>query len=656
MIDLGKLKQKPYLSVDTETTGLTTWGDFKRWGFYPARPFAFSFCDWDGETEYIRWQVDPFTRKVLVVEKDLVRLRLLLGDSKVTKVLHNASFDLRMLRTIGVETKGTIHDTLIMMHVFTGGSELSYALKPLCVKYMGFSDDDETELEESVQVARRKGRKLGWKVAEEGINGKKPVKADFWMADPKLCEKYAVQDAERAMMLFRLLKPEIEGNPDMLDVYLKEMKLTKVVTRMEDRGTRVFPEDLVRLRKDYTEYMAKHLKDAEAHGGKGLNFQSSKQMVKKFYTELKIPVKLGKTGNPSVDGDKLVEIAEKHKNPLARAILEYRGGAKMINGFIDPYERFRIEEKPGTWVLHPNYRQCGPVTGRFSCTEPNLMQVASETTGRRRTEITLKPREAFGPRDGYIWYMPDYSQIEVWVFAFLSQEKAMMEALLTGRDFHGAVAEKVWGGYPDYAEKKSYYRKRAKLLMFCKLYGGGVNKVAYLTDSTPDEAKRFVAEYDNELPGVKTFMRKMVSQAERDGKIINPFGRTYFIDPGFAYKAVNYMVQGTSADILKNAMIRVQDMLDARWDGVRSHHQLLLTLHDELGIEVPLKYHSKRLMREIITEMQRDSAKVGLPVPLPVDFDIVRKRWNKSVELCRGHLNDARVCPEAECVAKRKKE
>ena len=153
--------------------------------------------------------------------------------------------------------------------------------------------------------------------------------------------------------------------------------------------------------------------------------------------------------------------------------------------------------------------------------------------------------------------------------------------------------------------------------------------MAYLTDSSEADAAVFVEQFNSQLPGIQTFMKRMINKAERDGKIVNPLGRTYFIEPKFSYKAVNYLVQGTSADILKNAMIRINTLFEERWPGC----EILLTLHDELVMEIPLKYHSKRLMREIITEMQRDSAAVNVPVPLPVGMKIAPKVWAKTIEI-----------------------
>lgn len=631
------------LAYDTETTGLNPWGDFKRWGFYPARPFEFTFCDVDGNTADIRWEVDPFTRRVKYIKKDVKAIREILEDPSISLIGHNLGYDLRMSEMIGIYPVGEFHDTLPLTHVCTGGDFLQYGLKYLGVKLLEYEDTDEKELRASAIKERNKGKKLGWCIATKETHGKDPIKADYWMANPRVCSKYGVGDSERTMLLWLFWQETLKENPDFLEVYSREMRLFNVLRKMENRGVRVIPSELKSLSKFYVEYQRRQQKIADKHGGKGLNFKSPKQMIETFCLKKKYkPIywgdelkkskpfypQLDKKRNPKINGDFLRIVAETKKDKLAKAVLEFRGAKHMIDGFLIPYEKFRTKED-GIWILRTNYKQVGTVTGRLSAGDPNLMQVASETTGRRKTEIALRPREAFSPREGYIWYLPDYSQIEVWVFSFLAQEKAMMDALRRGEDFHGAIAEAVWGQEKDYKERKPYYRKRAKLLMFCKLYGGGTSKVAYLLECSIEEAKQFVYDFDTRLPGVQMFMKKMINRIEREGKIVNPLGRTYFLDSRFSYRAVNYLVQGTSADILKNAMIRVDKLLSRRWKG----SNLLLTLHDELIIEVPLKYHSKKLMREIVYEMQRDSKKVGIPVPLPVGMKIAKHRWAKTKEV-----------------------
>ena len=629
------------LASDCEATGINPWGDYARWGFYPARPFAFSFCDSEGNTDYIRWEVKPKTRQVVVESKSLQILKDVYSNPSLTHIGHNFEYDIRMLHFVGVDVVGRIHDTLKMAHIITGGSELTYALKTLSEKYLGVPKDDEKELQNATKHVRLKGRKLGWCIASKENFGKEPIKADYWMAPEELCKTYAIQDSVRTMLFFQLWYPELQKNPQILAVYEKEMKLAYVVRKMENRGVRVFPEDLVRLRKIYEEYIDKQIEVANISGGKGLNFKSPKQMCQKFYVEKQYKPKISeKSGNWTLDGDKLAELAQ--TDLLAKSILEFRNANHMITAFLNPYERYKVQESSSTWVIHPGYKQCGPVTGRFAGSDPNLMQVASESTGRRRSEITMRPREAFGPRNNYVWYLPDFSQIEVWVFAFLAGDKTMTDILMSGRDFHGEIAKKVWGKSPDYEEKKSYYRKRAKLLMFCKLYGGGAKKVAYLLKDASEisgketikdsvaEAEKFISDYDTQLPGVQIFMKRMINQANREGKIINPFGRVYYIDTDFAYKAVNYMIQGTCADMLKQAMLNVDELFETKWKGCYQ----LLTLHDELVHEIPLKLHSKHLMKDIIKAMQGNFHEIlNIPKPLPVTMKIATKRWSSTKDI-----------------------
>lgn len=637
------------VSFDTESTGLNPYGDLKRWGCYPARPFAFSFCDQDGNTEYFRFKVDPFNRRVIYTSPSFQKIKSILEDKSITKICHNLSFDYKMCLFIGIKLQGTLEDTLFMSHIVTGGTEISYALKPLCQRMMDYPDDDQKDLLESVKQARREGKKLGWKIAEEEIQGKDFIKSDYWLGDSRLCETYARQDAERTMLLFLGLQNKIKENYDLNRTYAREKRLFYVTTKMELIGTRCYPEKLVDLEKFYLEYQKKQQILADKIGIKGMNFKSSKQKSEYFFNKMKyVPLKKTKVtkkgggGNPSTDGDSLVYFAEKYNDPLAKIILEHNTAGHMLSSFIGPYKRFKVTEN-NFEVLHPNFRQVGPITGRYSCGDPNLQQSASEESGRRKAEIALRPRELLGPRDGYVWYLPDYSQIEVWVFAFLSGEESMTKALLSGQDFHASVAEMVWGENKDYIERKEHYRKRAKNLMFCKLYGGGIGKIAMMTNSTEAEASKFVGEYNKKFPAVELFMNRMINKVSREGKIINPFGRVYFIERDKAYKSTNYIVQGTSADVLKEAMIHVDNLFETKWKGAR----ILLTIHDELVLEIPEELHCKRLMREIVKAMQKDSSVLGCPVPFPVGMKIAKKYWShtKDIEFIKEEWKQNYVNP-----------
>ena len=552
----------------------------------------------------------------------------ILGDPEVTKIGHNLSFDIRMARLSGIKFDWTkIQDSMFLAHILTGGSLFNYGLKPLAEEYLGINDNDLVELMASVHTARRLARKKGWAISNEETHGKEHIKSDMWLGDRELCKKYALLDAERTMLLYLGMRKELVEEPQLLEIYNTEIELTKVVYGMESRGVRVFPEDLARLKKFYGDYREKWRKVAENNGGKGLNFNSPKQLVNLFCVQRKHKTKKRTdSGQPSVDGAELARMAK--KDILAKAILEYKAGDGMLSKFIGAYERFMAFEN-GVWVMHPNFHQCGTKTGRFACSSPNLQQAAVEDSAKKRADIGLKPREAIGPRPGCLWYLPDFNQMETWIFAFAAKDKVLMDALLSGQDVHEAVARQVWGTAPDYGRNKKLYRKKGKTMMFLKLYGGTSKAASELMDCPREEAQIAIDEFDYRLPGVNAFIEQVSSMAEQRGYIENMFGRQYYIDRRYSYRAVNYLVQGTCADIVKRAMVRLGRKFRKDGQGVR----LVLTIHDELPIEVPRPAHSVGLQREIIRTMQADSGRLGIPVPLPVAMKISDGRWSNAEDV-----------------------
>jgi len=246
--------------------------------------------------------------------------------------------------------------------------------------------------------------------------------------------------------------------------------------------------------------------------------------------------------------------------------------------------------------------------------------------------------------------MPDYSQIEVWVFAFAANEKAMMDALLSGQDFHLSTAGAAWGHRDDFCtcgvdprwknrlprelHKKTclikWWRQRAKMILFSRLYGGGIGKVAFLIRCSMEEAAEFVDQFNANLPGVKRYMDRLVEEVRESGMLINLFGREYEIDRHKAYKAVNYMVQGSSAEIMKRSIVRVDNFLRADYSG----SYVVGTVHDELISEIYEGHHSAQLMSKIIKLMQVDSHRIpNLQIPLPVGMKYTRTDWSHAKEV-----------------------
>lgn len=672
------------IAADSETTGMNPYGGLRQlvcnFGtkkkpniekrlVHPARAFAWSFCDLEGRTDYLRAKVDPITREVLWSSKQKSAIASIWDNPDIVKVGHNPRFDISMVEGGGGRVRGKVIDTQILAHVATAGDELTYALKPLCKKLFRYPDDDEKRLMQEVNRMRRIGKQRRWSIADKIVGGPKPAKSDMWLTEDDFLEPYSVGDVIRCILIYRGMWKRLMSDSRSRETVEREHELFWVLKDMEDQGVRVHKTDVFRLIKFYDNYKAEQTKIANQHGGKGLNYRSTPQMTKVFYEDRHhLPV-FTKRGNYSLNGETLLKMGTGYiisedewinrdsqidtipigakwfrnkktgarfikvpPDPLAKAVLEHNAAQQTNNSFLHVYRRYWVREKRRVWVLHPNFKQTGTKTGRLSCSDPNLQQVASETTGRRKADIQSRPREAFGPRPGCMWYLPDYSQIEVWLFAFLSMEKRMQEALLSGEDYHGGIAKRVFGSRPDFEDHRDYYRKCAKLIMFCLLYGGGVFKASKLLKTDVDTAQEFVSDYHSTLPGVRRFMDRLIDKAKTDGEIFNPFGRRYELDRDFAYRAVNYLIQGTAADVMKNGLINVRRTLMRKgwWaKGVR----LLVTVHDEIIVEVPNHLHCLPLMRDVIWAMQMDSKRLGIPVRLPVEMKIARSRWSKTCKI-----------------------
>ncbi len=685
-------------ACDTETTGLDPWGEkgVDR-DVEPARPFAFSFCNRDGEKAYIRWKVDAHTREVVVEPRTHKLLQDLLGNEKLKAVFYNAPYDYRMIRMSGIDVKCQCVDSLIGQSV-VNPDEFDNRLKPLAKKYLDIPDGDEKALTESVHKARRKVQSARRKkdgdsdLAAYAID--EEAKADKFLGDAVLCREYAEMDAYRTMALHMAqvqhLDEDRENGGHLWDVYDREHKVMLTIRRMEDRGTRIDRPRNHDIINFYNQWTAIANFGIRSNGGKELNPRSPKQMTAHFFGKLghkplkysSKKVKGGKprpvncqhckgqgckicqdTGqNPKCDGDFLQHIGVKHiedengedkvvpSDMLAYWMLYYKASGTMLN-YVNQYKALSMIEEEDVWVLHPNYKQVEAVTGRMSCERPNLQNVASDESGKKRVDLAYRSRECFIPRAGHIFYIPDYSQIEVWVFALLANDKTMLDILYKGGDFHGEIATLIWGHLWDnklakeaefmkpgemtkehkkHLKIKKRWRKRAKNVMFTKLYGGGIPRIAETIGCSIEEAEQFVKDYDARLPGVKEYMARTVSLAKRQGFVINPFGRKYTIHRDVAYKATNYLVQGTAAEIMKNAMIRVDELCRTKHKG---RMFLLLQIHDELIIEVNKKFHSEALMQEVTRAMSDDYKFLGCKKRFPIGMKIAEERWSETQDI-----------------------
>ena len=413
--------------------------------------------------------------------------------------------------------------------------------------------------------------------------------------------------------MFNEVLDESERNGGKLkEIYLTELDMLDTAIEMETFGITYRHERALELLKFYQDLMDRHGKRIIDQTWKGFKVGSNKDLGKLFIEDRKyVTIEKTDKGGDKFDGTQIALWEKEHSDPVCRDILEWKAAKKAVQE-LDRYEFFYCMEGD-RYVLHPRWKASGARTGRMSCGDPNLMQMTNVFSGKKRATFETRQRECFGPAPGRRWYMIDYSQIEVWLFAFISGNKTMQDALLTGMDFHGAVADQVYGDRPGYADDKYPWRRRSKLIMFSRLYGGGIMRVAKLINCTYADAKDFVEQWDKLLPDVKAFIKRLTAKTQREGVIINAFGREYAVETDRAYKCVNYTIQGTAADVMKRSLVRVWKRLRSDWPEAR----LVAAIHDEIIIDIPEEYHSKQLLREILKRMQADQKTLNLPVPLP---------------------------------------
>lgn len=648
-IPTGKL-----VAADTETMGLMPWhGD---------RPFAFSFCNSEGDTGWIRWEVDPFTREVQIVQDEWEELKAFFEDPTITKVFFHGQFDIRMLEAIDIYVKGSIHEVMYAMHA-VNSDEPSFKLKVLGAKYCDIPRDDEDNLKKAVTAERRKAKKLGWKIH-------KKVECDYWLGPLDLVEAYGVGDAERTMLLW-LMCDEAMDELEVRDAYNMEMRLFPITYAMETRGASVDPKVVRQRIREFEQLKKESAKRLKTLAPYVANLNSPPQLRRFIYGKKKQRVAVGsngnvrtkdtclgffptnftKTGLPSTDIKALKPLRTKH--PFIDELLKHRAYEKMLSTYFRKYEHLAVADplNPGGVCIHTEYRQTAARTARYSSANPNLQNVPA-AIGTVST-VALHGRDPFQPRPGFIWFLFDYSQLEIRIYADLSQEPFLLEALHQGRDLHTECANKAWGGkrnksavkaaiealeldpihvasigkatdwlhsfnYDIVAAEasldKSIHRKRAKLLFFGKLYGGGPNAVSDLLECGYDEASNFIADYDHAFPEMRHFMARVSKDVRRHGYIETAFGRKLMVATEAAYKGVNYRVQGSAADLLKDRTIAVCDWLKKR--NIPAYP--VLTVHDELVIEIAVEWALPWVVRRIKRIMEDHGGRFGIPLPVSV--------------------------------------
>ena len=486
----------------------------------------------------------------------LAPLAALLADGTVPKTGHNIKYDWLVLRRAGIELAGVRFDTMIASFMIDPGKR-SHALDALALEHFN--------------VRLR---------SYQDVVGKGRAERSFAEVVVRDAADYCCADSDYSLRLRARLEPTLADHH--LDALFRdvEIPLIGVLVDMEWEGIGIDAAHFARVTTEMRGELARLEREIHHEAGLDFNLNSTPQLRHVLFEKLQLPaLKKGKTG-PSTDADVLEELAAMG-HALPRLLLEYREVSKLLSTYLETLPQ---QVNPETGRIHTSFNQIGAATGRLSSTDPNLQNIPVRSA---RGEAI---RRGFVPRPGYRFIVADYSQIELRLLAHLSGDPAFVEAFLAGGDIHRQTAALIFGVAPEAVT--SEMRGRAKTINFATIYGQGPRALAMQLGIPYEEAKRFIDDYFVRFAGVRTFLDQTIASARAKGYVETIFGRRRYIpelkDQNFNVRkfgertATNSPLQGSAADLIKVAMIRVGAALRA---GYRA--KLLLQVHDELVLEAP---------------------------------------------------------------------
>ncbi len=573
---LGKLQSAELFAFDTETDNLD---------YMVANLVGLSFAVAEGEAAYV-----PVAHDYLDAPQQLDRkwvleqLKPILEDGTKHKVGQNLKYDASVLARYDIDMRGIEHDTMLASYVYNsvGGK---HDMDSLALRFMQHSC-----------------------ISFEQIAGKGKNQLTFNQIDLEHAAPYAAEDADVTLRLHNRIWPMIEQDEKLLTIYRDiEMPLVPVISRIERTGVLINDMLLGTQSHEITQRLDELQKKAFDIAGQEFNLSSPKQLQTILFEQMKLPVvKKTPSGTPSTNEEVLQELALDY--PLPKVILEYRGLAKLKSTYTDKLPKMI---NPTTGRVHTSYHQAVTATGRLSSTDPNLQNIPIRNEEGRRI------RQAFVAPHGWKIMAVDYSQIELRIMAHLSGDKALLEAFQQGKDIHAATAAEILGISID--QVTSEQRRRAKAVNFGLIYGMSAFGLAKQLGIPRGEAQTYMDTYFERYPGVMQYMEDTRSAASEQGYVETIFGRRLHLPEiksrnGIRRKAaeraaINAPMQGTAADIIKKAMLLVDEWIREEGNG---RVKLLMQVHDELVFEV-----EETALSEIESKVQQlmESA-ASLAVPL----------------------------------------
>jgi DNA polymerase-1 len=573
---LGELTAASVWSFDTETTGLDPRHD---------RLVGLSFATEPGKAWYVSVPVDREACRAF-----LARFQPLFADTSKIKIGHNAKFDLTILRQYGVEVRGELHDSMLAHYVIDASDR--HGMDHLARQYLHYDPIHITEL-----IGEKK------KGVEQGNMGD---------LAPEQISDYSAEDADVTYRLDHLLRGEAEKAGCLRALTESEEPLISVLLDMETEGVRI---DADTLRK-YGRELDRELLDFEIKiremGGGNFNPSSPKQLGEVLFEHLKIDPDAARTatGQYATSEDVLVKIQDRH--PIIPLILEHRMCSKLKSTYVD-----KLPEciDPATGRVHTSFAQALTETGRLSSSDPNLQNIPV------RTERGQHIRAAFVARDAdHVLLSADYSQIELRVMAALSKDAGMIEAFRRGADIHAETAARVYGVMPGLVTAEM--RSACKMVNFGIIYGISAFGLGQRLNVPRKQAAELIDTYFAQYPGIKTYMEKTIADAREKGYAVTLLGRRRFLRDiasrnatsrqAAERNAINTPVQGSAADLIKLAMVRVHRELNEH----RLKTKMVLQIHDELLFDVPKD--EVGAVRDLVKQAMTTVLDIGVPLDVSV--------------------------------------
>ena len=583
---LERLQSAELVALDTETNSL----DALR-----AELIGLSFSITPGEAAYVPLRhAGPDAPKQLPFDEVLAKLKPWLEDATRPKLGQHVKYDRHVFANCGIEVRGYLHDTMLQSYVLE--VHKPHGLSSLALRHLG-----------------RGG------LTYEDLCGKGAHQIPFAQVDVAKAALYAGEDADQTLGVHLVLWPQLQANDKLRGIYALEMASSEALFRIERNGVLIDAPLLAAQSHELGQRIVQLEAEAYEIAGQPFNLASPKQLGEIFFDKLGMPVvKKTATGARSTDEEVLEKLALDY--PLPAKLLEHRSLSKLKGTYTDKLAQLA---NPRTGRVHTHYAQAIAVTGRLSSNEPNLQNIPIRTPEGRRI------RAAFVAPPGRVIASADYSQIELRIMAHLSGDESLLHAFREGLDVHRATASEVFGVAVD--EVSSEQRRYAKVINFGLIYGMSSFGLSKSLGIETKAAAAYIDRYFQRYPGVKRYMDDTRALAKAQGYVETVLGRRLYLPEinspngprrsGAERAAINAPMQGTAADLIKLAMVQVQEVLDAQKPEVL----MVLQVHDELVFELPegevdwLKAEIPRLMAGV----------AELNVPLLAEVG-VGKNWDEA--------------------------